>query len=124
MERQYDMIDEAIEKLLNFRDLSEPTTLSRTRQTHRRFQLTPADFDHFRDAFLEALEAMGERDQEVLDSWYAVMRPGLDYMKDVCAPKHQAKPMRVRKSSPKANGASSPSPPLPQAAADGAKAHG
>jgi serine/threonine protein kinase len=124
MTRQYDMIDEAIEKLLNFRDRAEPTTLSRTREAHRRFQLAPADFDNFRDAFLEALEAMGERDQEVLDSWYAVMRPGLDYMKDVCAPKHQAKLMRVRKSSPKANGASLPRPPLPQAAADGAKAHG
>jgi serine/threonine protein kinase len=124
MERQYDMIDEAIEKLLNFRDRAEPTTLSRTREAHRRFQLIPTDFDHFRDAFLEALEAMGERDQEVLDSWYAAMRPGVDYMKDLCAPTRQAKPMRVRKSSPKANVVSSPSAPFPQAAADGAKAHG
>ena len=67
MDRQYQMIDEAIEKLLNFRDGAEPTTLSRTREAHRRFQLGPADFDHFRDAFLEALEAMGEHDPEVLE---------------------------------------------------------
>jgi len=84
MERQYDMIDEAIERLLNFREGAEPTTLSRTRDAHRRFQLAPTDFDHFHEAFLEALEAMGERDPEVLDSWYAVLRPSLDYMKRVC----------------------------------------
>ena len=67
MDRQYDLIDEAIERLLNFREGAEPTTLSRTREAHRRFQLAPADFDHFRDAFLEALVAMGERDPEVLE---------------------------------------------------------
>jgi serine/threonine protein kinase len=84
MDRQYEMIDEAIERLLNFREGAEPTTLSRTRDTHRRFQLAPSDFDHFRDAFLDALEAMGEREPEVLDSWNAVLRPSLDYMKRVC----------------------------------------
>ncbi|MGH6918625.1 MAG: protein kinase domain-containing protein [Geminicoccaceae bacterium] len=85
MSRQYQMIDEAMEKLLNFRDGSEPTTLSRTRDAHRRFQLAPADFDRFGDAFLETLEAMGEQDPEVLDSWRGVLRPGIDYMKQVCA---------------------------------------
>src|SRR5262249_315924 len=66
MDRQYDMIDEAIERLLNFREGAEPTTLSRTREVHRRFQLAPADFDHFREAFLVALKKMGEQDTEVL----------------------------------------------------------
>ena len=66
MDRQYAMIDEAIEKLLNFRDGPEPTTLSRTREAHRRFQLMAADFDHFRDAFLGTLQAMGEQDPDVL----------------------------------------------------------
>jgi hypothetical protein len=122
MERQYEMIDEAIEKLLNFRPGAEPTTLSRTREAHRRFRLAPADFDHFRDAFLEALQAMGERDPEMLDSWYAVLRPGLDYMKQVCAQEPERKPMRARKRPPRAVGATLPSHPLPHAAA-GAKAH-
>jgi hemoglobin-like flavoprotein len=124
MDRQYQMIDEAIEKLLNFRDGAEPTTLSRTREAHRRFQLGPADFDHFRDAFLEALEAMGEHDPEVLDSWYAVLRPGVDYMKQVCGQKRPPKPARARRSLSKAVRATPPTQPLPHAAANGAKAHG
>ena len=69
MERQYEMVDEAIERLLNFRDGAEPTTLSRTRKSHHdRFALASDDFDHFRDAFLEALAVVGEHDPEVLDS--------------------------------------------------------
>ena len=108
MDRQYQMIDEAIERLLNFREGSEPTTLSRTRDAHRGFQLAPSDFDHFHDAFLEALKAMGERDPEVLDSWYAVLKPSLDYMKQVCAPKPQPKPARARKPAPKGESAISP----------------
>jgi len=106
MDRQYEMIDEAIERLLNFREGAEPTTLSRTRDAHRRFHLAPSDFDHFHDAFLEALVAMGERDPEVLDSWYAVLRPSLDYMKQVCVP--EPKPVRARKPSPKGESAASP----------------
>ena len=101
MDRQYDMIDDAIERLLNFREGTEPTTLSRTAEAHRRFQLAPADFDHFRDAFLEALQAMGERHPEVLDSWNAVLRPGLEYMKQVCGHKPQPKAVQSRKPSPK-----------------------
>lgn len=123
MHRQYEMIDEAIEKLLNFRDGTEPTTLSRTREAHRRFLLMPADFDHFRDAFLEALEAMGEQDPEMLDSWNAALRPGLDYMKQACALTPELEPLRTRKRPPKAVGAVLPPRPLPHAA-DGAKAHG
>jgi hypothetical protein len=102
MDRQYDMIDEAIERLLNFREGTEPTTLSRTREAHRRFQLASTDFDHFRDAFLEALVAMGERDLEVLDSWNSVLGPGLNYMKQVCSQKSHPGPV---KPSPKAVGA-------------------
>jgi serine/threonine protein kinase len=97
MDRQYEMIDEAIGRLLNFREGSEPTTLSRTRDAHRRLQLTPGDFDNFHDAFLETLKSMGERDPEVLDSWYAVLKPSLDYMKKVCAPGLQPRPVRARK---------------------------
>jgi hypothetical protein len=89
MDRQYEMIDEAIESILNFREGAEPTTLSRTRDKHRRFQLAPSDFDHFQGAFLDALKAMGEQDEEVLDSWYAVLRPSLDYMKQMCVPEPQ-----------------------------------
>jgi hypothetical protein len=84
------------------------TTLSRTRDAHRRFRLAPTDFDRFHDAFVEALVAMGERDPEVLDSWYAVLRPSVDYMKQVCAQKPQPKPVRAYKPSPKAEGATSP----------------
>ncbi|MGH6916619.1 MAG: globin domain-containing protein, partial [Geminicoccaceae bacterium] len=124
MDRQYQMIDEAIEKLLNFRDGPEPTTLSRTREAHRRFQLAPADFDHFGDAFLETLAAVGEQDPEMLDSWYAVLRPGLDYMKQACAHVSRPRPVRVRRRSPKAVGSISPSPALPRAAANGAKPQG
>jgi serine/threonine protein kinase len=124
MARQYEMIDEAIERLLNFREGPEPTTLSRTREAHRRLHLAAADFDHFGSAFLETLKTMGEQDREVLDSWYAVLRPGLDYMKQACAQESRPRPMRVRKPSPRAVGASSPRHTLPHAAADGAKAHG
>ena len=74
--------------------------------------------------FLEALEAMGEQDPEVLDSWYSVLRPGLDYMKQVCGQKRPPKPVRARRSSSKAVGATPPTQPLPHVAADGAKAHG
>jgi serine/threonine protein kinase len=119
MDRQYDMIDEAIERLLNFREGAEPTTLSRTREAHRRFQLAPADFDHFRDAFLEALDAMGERDPEVLDSWYAVLGPGLDYMKQVCRQMPQRKPLRAHKPSPKAEGATPPTCVQPRTPSNG-----
>jgi serine/threonine protein kinase len=108
MERQYEMIDEAIERLLNFREGAEPTTLSRTRDAHRRFQLAPSDFDHFGDAFLEALKAMGERDPEVLDSWYAVLRPSLEYMKQECAAKPEPKAVRARKQSPEGENVASP----------------
>ena len=105
MIRQYDMIDEAIERLLNFWEGAEPTVLSRTREVHRRFQLAAADFDHFREAFLEALEAMGERDPKVLNSWNAVLRPGLDYMKQVCDQKSQPKPVRTHEPSTNVEGA-------------------
>jgi serine/threonine protein kinase len=108
MDRQYEMIDEAIERLLNFREGAEPTTLSRTRDKHRRFRLAPSDFDHFHEAFREALVAMGEQDPEVLDSWHAVLRPSLDYMKQLCAPEPQPKPARARKPSPKGESAASP----------------
>ena len=124
MRRQYEMIDEAIGRLLNFRDGPEPTTLSRTREAHRRFQLAPADFDHFGSAFLETLKTMGEQDPEVLDSWYDVLRPGLDYMKQACAQEPRSRPVRARKPAPEAAGAASPRRPLPHAAANGAKAHG
>jgi serine/threonine protein kinase len=123
MERQYDMIDEAIEKLLNFREGAEPTTLSRTREVHRRLQLAPVDFDHFRDAFLEALEAMGERDQEVLDSWYAVLRPGVDYMAQVCSQKSQRKPVPAPKPSSEVDGATLSRRPLAHASKARLKAH-
>jgi hypothetical protein len=99
MDRQYEMIDEAIERLLNIREGAEPTTLSRTRDAHRRFHLAPSDFDHFHEAFLEALVAMGERNPEVLDCWYAVLRPSLDYMKQACASKPRPKPVRTHKPS-------------------------
>lgn len=115
MDRQYKMIDEAVERLLNFRDGAEPTTLSRTRDAHRRLQLAPSDFDHFHDAFLEALQAMGERDPEVLDCWYAILKPSLDYMKQICAPKPQPKPVRARKRSPKGESAASPTCAQPRA---------
>jgi hypothetical protein len=97
MDRQYEMIDEAIERLLNFREGAEPTTLSRTRDAHRRFHLAPSDFDHFHEAFLEALVAMGERNPE--GCWYAVLRPSLDYMKQACASKPRPKPVRTHKPS-------------------------
>jgi serine/threonine protein kinase len=118
MDRQYEMIDDAIERLLNFREGTEPTTLSRTAEAHRRFQLAPADFDHFRDAFLEALQEMGEQDPEVLVSWRAVLGPGLDYMKQVCGQKPQPKTVRARKPLLKAVGATSPRQLLPHVAED------
>jgi hypothetical protein len=105
MDRQYDLIDEAIERLLNFREGAEPTTLSRTREAHRRFHLAPADFDHFREAFLVALKKMGEQDTEVLVCWSAVLRPGLDYMKQVCSQKSPPKAVQAHKPSPNAEGA-------------------
>jgi hypothetical protein len=99
MDRQYQMIDEAIEKLLNFRDGPEPTTLSRTRDAHRRFRLKRTDFDLFGEAFLETLKAMGEQDPDVLDSWDAVLRPGLDYMKQVCAQEPETRASHPRSAS-------------------------
>jgi hypothetical protein len=104
MERQYVMIDEAIERLLNFREGGEPTTLSQTREAHRRFQLAPADFDHFRDVFIEALKEMGERDPEVLDSWRAVLRPGLDYMKQCASKSTSPKRPAAKSTSPNLHG--------------------
>src|SRR5262249_8896634 len=118
MDRQYDMIDDAIERLLNFREGTEPTTLSRTAEAHRRFQLAPADFDHFRDAFLEALKAMGERDPEVLDSWCAIRRPGLEYMKQVCSQKPQPKPVRATQAIAQSCRRNPPSQLLPRVAED------
>jgi len=124
MDRQYKMIDDAIKELLSVRHGAQPTTLSGAREVHRAFQLTPADFDHFRDAFLETLKEMGESDPEVLKSWRAALRPGLDYMKQVCGQKGPPKPERARRSSSKAVRATPPTQPLPHAAEDGAKAHG
>jgi serine/threonine protein kinase len=123
MDRQYRMVDEAIENLLNFRPGAEPTTLSRTREAHRRFRLAPADFDHFRNAFLEALQALGERDPDMLDSWCAVLRPGLDYMKQVCVQKPAPKQKRARNRPPGAVSTVSPGDSLPHATV-GVEAYG
>ena len=81
MDRQYRMLDEAIEKLLNFREGPEPTTLQRVAEGHARFGLAAADFDLFEAAFMATLKAAGEEDPEALAAWYAALRPGMDYLK-------------------------------------------
>lgn len=119
MERQHHLLDEAIERLLNFRPGPEPTTLSRTREQHERLDLTTTWFDRFGEALVNTLRAHGEEDDDVLDAWEATLRPGLDYMKRYCAAEPVVDPARqtARPSAAPDGRAAPPATPAPPAAA-------
>lgn len=80
MTRHYTILDEAIERLLNFRPGAEPTTLTRLAKRHADLGMHSDDFDHFGEAFIQTL-AERKVDTAVLDSWRATLKPGLDYLK-------------------------------------------
>lgn len=58
----------------------EPTVLTGTAELHRRFAITPAQFDDFAQSFLDTLRSVGESEQAV-HAWKLSIRPGLEYLK-------------------------------------------
>ncbi|MGH9198511.1 MAG: globin domain-containing protein, partial [Acidimicrobiia bacterium] len=62
LEQQYSKLDSSVQFLLNFTDALrvEPTVLTGTAELHRRFAITPAQFDDFAQSFLDTLRSVGE----------------------------------------------------------------
>ena len=83
--KQRSLLDEAIERLLNFRvSQCEPTTLSRLVESHRGRGLTKEQFENFGKAFLATLEETDAIDLNTRDAWEAILWPGIDYMQRRC----------------------------------------
>lgn len=83
--RQYAILDGAIGALLNYRDdQGEPTTLSHIVATHKNMGLDAEDFKVFGEVFLETLRRHNVTVDRV-DSWEAVIWPGLNYLIANCA---------------------------------------
>lgn len=82
LEQQYSKLDSSVQFLLNFTDAPrvEPTVLTGTAEQHRRFAITPAQFDDFAQSFLDTLRSVGESEQAV-HAWKLSIRPGLEYLK-------------------------------------------
>ena len=60
--------------------VAEPTSLTETALVHQRFKLGPADFELFRDVFLETLKQSDEGSEEMTKAWQSTLRPGITYM--------------------------------------------
>ncbi|MGH8589037.1 MAG: protein kinase [Gammaproteobacteria bacterium] len=82
LDQQYSKLDSSVQFLLNFTDAPrvEPTVLTGTAEQHRRFAITPAQFDDFAQSFLDTLRSVGESEQ-VVHAWKRSIRPGLEYLK-------------------------------------------
>ncbi len=82
--RQRMLLDDAIERLLNYRvTQNEPTTLTRIADTHSRMGIGEGEFESFGQAFLDTLREVASLDTDAQFAWEAVLRPGLEYMKTV-----------------------------------------
>ena len=81
---QFRLLDMAIEQLLNYRDVVEPTALTRTADRHKRFDLTADDWDAFLVAFVECISSI-ESDRDVVTAWRVSLRPGIEYLKRKCS---------------------------------------
>ncbi|MEM6672302.1 MAG: TIR domain-containing protein [Planctomycetota bacterium] len=88
MGRQKRLLDEAFERLLNFRSTQvEPTTLTGIAESHRKFALSPDHFEAFGRAFLDALDSTVDVNAVTRDSWESVIWPGLRYLQErTCGP--------------------------------------
>lgn len=83
MKAQHALLDGAIERMLNYRtNQTEPTTLTGIAERHVKYDLTPADFEHFGQAFLDTLAEVAGIEKQTADAWEAVLWPAIEYMKD------------------------------------------
>jgi serine/threonine protein kinase len=81
MEKQRELVDAAVHKLLNFRDVSdEPTVLTDVARRHSARGMMPHHFDAFAAAFETMLRKAGATPDE-LAAWRTTVTPGFDYMK-------------------------------------------
>jgi hemoglobin-like flavoprotein len=81
LERQYQVLRDALWLLLTFAETSEqgePTILSGVARTHAQL---PCDFDKFRDAVLDAVGHHDSTEPATLNAWREAMMPGLEYLK-------------------------------------------
>ena len=85
MDRQFDMLDAAIEQVLNFLPGPEPTTMLRIVERHQRLGLTGKQIDNFFAAFLRTLELSGQVDNEACEAWRLTLEAGHAYMKEMLA---------------------------------------
>src|SRR5262249_23726666 len=85
MDRQFDMLDAAIEQVLNFSPGPEPTTMLRIVERHQRLGLTGKQIDNFFAAFLRTLEVSGKVAKEACEAWRLTLEAGHAYMKEMPA---------------------------------------
>jgi serine/threonine protein kinase len=88
MTRQHHLLRFALGQLLNYsQQQSEPTTLSQFVETHRRLDLTPADFEQFGEALVETFDSyLDDHDERArtLAALEIVIWPGIDYLVQKC----------------------------------------
>jgi serine/threonine protein kinase len=85
LERQYQVLRDALWLLLTFPETSEqgePTILSGIARTHSQI---PCDFDKFRDAVLDAVARHDSAEPATVDAWRDAMKPGFEYLKSKIA---------------------------------------
>lgn len=81
MEKQQRVLDNAVERLLNYRpNQKEPTTLTALRSGHRTLGVDAAHFEKFGHIFLATLAEQAGVDRSALDAWEAIIWPGIEYM--------------------------------------------
>jgi serine/threonine protein kinase len=89
LEKQYYLLRETLELILQFpaERLTEPTTLTRVAELHRRRNIQSADYDSFLETLIKTLEAhdplflKAGPGPGVEEAWRVTVRPALEYMK-------------------------------------------
>jgi serine/threonine protein kinase len=82
--RQCQLLDNAIERLLNYRPVqNEPTTLTCIAKSHSHIGIDENEFEHFAQAFLDTLKSIPEFDIDTQFAWEAVLWPGIEYIKNM-----------------------------------------
>jgi len=82
MERQYNLLNQSIHTLLEFRSSSAGARNSMKELTtrHLRFGLTRSHYKLFVDTFVKTIEQFGVSDPAELTAWRESLQPGIDFM--------------------------------------------
>jgi hemoglobin-like flavoprotein len=83
LERQYGMLDQALQVLLNFvpSNRIEAKKLGAIAAAHGRWSVTAAELEQFCAALVDTLRDVGREPPAVLAAWQAVLQPGVDLLR-------------------------------------------